>query len=327
LLLSPDNTGNDAVKFIDRNDKGDSTMKLVSILDQDLIICGLAGGTREEQYGNLLDHILKNNEIKSDRQTLLQDITAREDAIPLPYDGVALPHTRTDASPDLTIAIGIPAAPAMLKGNDISPTEIIIMSLIGPSTSDLYLKALAAFSRYLIKKENRQKIVSAASPEAIMATLEDDHVMLKNEITAEDIMNTNCSPLNVDSPISAALDAFTRLSIDQLPVIDDNGKLVGVIDSKEIIKRHIPSYIFMMDNLKFLTTFEPFDKIFKEEQHLCVRNFMLPPPMIIAPDLPLIQITISLIKGEAQHLYVIAPDNRLLGVVGIQQLVHKVLRG
>ncbi len=302
-------------------------MKLVSILNQDLVVCGLGGKTREEQYGQLLDRILSHNNIKGGREALLREIIEREDSLPMPYEGVALPHIRTDAVPDLTIAIGIPSQPALLKSGDLAPSGIIILSLIGPSSSDLYLKALAAFSRYLIKPANRGKVIAAATAAEVLAILDKDQVMLKKEITAEDIMKTDCAPLNVNSPIAEAIDAFTRLGVDQMPVVDDDGRLVGVVDACEIIKKHIPSYIFMMDNLKFLTTFEPFDKIFKEEQKLGVKSFMLPPKKVIAPELPLIQITISLVKGEATQLYVAGADKRLLGVVGMQQLVHKVLRG
>ncbi|MDD3117570.1 MAG: PTS sugar transporter subunit IIA [Victivallales bacterium] len=302
-------------------------MKLVSILDENLVVCGLVGDTREELYGHLLDHVQKYGRVKGDRRQLLLDIIEREDALQMPYEGIALPHIRTDATADLTIAIGIPKQPITFKGNDIGPCSIVIMSLIGPSTSDLYLKALAAFSRFLIKAENREKITAAATPADVLKVLEQNQVMLKNEITAEDIMKHDCFAVGEDDQVSDALDAFSRLNEVQLPVVDNAGKIIGVVDAAEIIKRHVPSYIFLMDNLKFLTTFEPFDKIFKEEQKQCVKSFMRPPKRLIPPELPLIQITIALLKGEADLLYVAGKDGKLLGVIGMQQLVHKVLRG
>lgn len=301
-------------------------MKLVSILNEKLIICGLDGNTREELYGKLLAHVLKETGLKGDASALLSGIIEREDAFKIPYEGIALPHVRTDTSPDLTIAIGIIKQAVKLKRDDFAPSQIIIMSLIGPSASDLYLKSLSAFSRYLIRLENRQKLINCAKPSDVISQLEKDHVQLKNEITAEDIMQANYPVIYQDRPISAALDIFTRENVDRLPVLDNDGNLLGELEAAEIIRQHIPSYIFMMDNLKFLTSFEPFDNIFKEEQKLTVKTFMQKPQEVIPPDTPLIQLTISLVKQRIACLYVVDPTGKLLGVVGMQQLIHKVLR-
>ena len=301
-------------------------MKLVSILDENLVVCGLAGDTREELYGHLLDQVLKYDGVKGERQPLLQEIIAREDMLQIPYEGIALPHTRTEATADLTIMIGIPKQPITLKKNDLTPSSIIILSLIGPSTSDLYLKSLAAFSRFLVHPENRQKIISAKNSAEVLAVLNREQVMLKNEITAEDIMKPDCFTVNENSPLAEVLDAFFLLNAVQLPVVDDNGRLIGIIDAAEIIRRHMPGYIFMIDNLKFLTTFEPFEQIFKDERKRCAKDFMRPAEGMIPPQLPLIQMTILLIKGEADPLYVVRDDGLLLGTVGKLQLVNKVLR-
>ena len=49
--------------------------------------------------------------------------------------------------------------------------------------------------------------------------------------------------------------------------------------------------------------------------------------MTLAPNTPLIQFTIRLVRREARVGFVVDEENRLMGVVGINNIVHKVLRG
>ncbi len=303
-------------------------MKLASILNPDMVVCKVAGATREEIYGNMIDHVMKHITPGLGRDEILNEMTEREDSIKIPYEGIALPHIRNSVFGDLFIAIGTLENPVKLKECDFRESGIIIMSFISQSMSDTYLKALAAFTKYLIKPDNQAKLLEATDGEQLIDMINADNVELKSEITAEDVMKTNFTSVKQDSSLSEALDIFTRDRLEQIPVVDDLGKLLGIIDATEIIRRHVPEYILMMDNLKFLTSFEPFDKIFKEEQTLCVKDFMQQPKAVISTRTPLIQLTVSLVKKEAPNLYVVTDENdKLVGVISIQQLIHKVLRG
>lgn len=303
-------------------------MKLASIINPAMIVCKLPGSTREEQYGALLDRVLPVIGSDVDQAKLLDTLKEREDSIQMPYDRIALPHHRSSEFHDLFLAVGLPEKPVKLKDYDSSPSQFILLSLISPSTSGVYLKSLAAFSRYLLKPGNLEKLCGATSPEEFIAILDADKVELKGEITAEDVMLTVYPSVTVDTPLSHALDLLTRENIDQVPVVDAAGRLCGVLDATEMLRNNIPSYMMMMNNLKFLTSFEPFEKIFKEEeQNVTVDKVMRQPLAEASPDTPLIQLTITLAKKEAPNIYVIDKDRRLLGLVSVRQLIHKVLRG
>lgn len=303
-------------------------MNLASIINPELVVYGLEGGSREEVYGKLVDHVLKRVSLDKSRDEILRELIGREDSIKIPYESIALPHMRDAAFSDLHIAIGVLERPLKLKDNDFGETKIIILSLISQKTSDTYLKALAAFSKYLSKPVNQEKLIKAGSSEAALRLLEEDKVKLKKEITAEDVMNSKFTSVTADAPLSEALDIFTREKVDQLPVVDGNGILKGIIDGTHIIRKHIPEYVLMMNNLKFLTSFEPFDNIFKDEVSLKVKDFMQEAVAVISPETPLIQLTVSLVKKEAPNLYVVTDsERRLVGIITVQQIIHKILRG
>ena len=110
-------------------------------------------------------------------------------------------------------------------------------------------------------------------------------------------------------------------------MVDADKHFLGLIDAADIIRGFIPDYLLMLDNLNFLNSFEVFDNIFKSENKYSVRDYVQPAKMVLAPDTPLIQFTIRLVRREAYAGFVVDADNHLLGVVSINNIVHKVLRG
>jgi CBS-domain-containing membrane protein len=200
------------------------------------------------------------------------------------------------------------------------------MSLISEKTSGTYLKALAAFSKYLMKPENVEKFVSRKEPDEILELLDADNVKLKKDITAEDVMNTTFPYVTKGASLGEALDIFTCSSRVRLAVLDDNGKLAGVLDAAEVIQKSIPKHYMMLDNFKILSSFEPFENILNKEKESKVDDFMRPPRMTITPDTPLIQLTLSLIRQEAANLYVLDEAGKLLGIVAISEIIQNVLR-
>ncbi len=302
-------------------------MKLASILNEHLIFCSVSGRNRSEIYGNLLRMAATQIQLPDSPEKLVAGIIEREDAVGMEYDGLALPHIRLEHLTDLAIIIGMPEQPVQLRESDGAPTSIIILSLIGDETGDTYLKALSAFVRYLGNADTRQRMLSAGSPAEVLAMIRKDNVCLKKTITAEDLMNPPAETVSPDDNLTVALDIFNRGKRMILPVTDATGKLVGELDATEVIRHFIPEYIFMMESTRFLVSFEPFERIFREEQHYTVRELMQPPRLCIRPDVPLIRFTISLVNRTAGLIFVTDEHGMLIGELSIKNIIHKVLRG
>ncbi len=302
-------------------------MKLASILDPNNIICGVPSGSRQEIYLYMLDAVSRHIGLDP---TVLTDYVERmiayEDMTNIPYEGVAIPHLRLTELDDLHIIVAILAEPVTLKTSDLQPVELVIMSLISGNTSDTYLKSLSAFMRYFNRPGNLQRAAAVTEAEQFIALLERDQVKLKKDITAEDVMYTTFVTLKPDDEVKVALNSFTGAAL-ALPVLDDDGKLLGVLDALQLIKSCIPEYIMLMDNFRFLTSFEPFQKMINIGDNALVREHMVAPAQLISPDTPLIQLTISLVKREADTIFVVDDRQHLLGVITLENLLHKILRG
>ena len=110
-------------------------------------------------------------------------------------------------------------------------------------------------------------------------------------------------------------------------MVDDNGVIQGIISCEDIIRRAIPEYIMMLENLTFINQFEPFEALLKEERKLLVKDVMTELRYTVAPDVPLFQLTVNIVKNALPSLMVVGKDRKLLGVITYIELVTNVLRG
>lgn len=302
-------------------------MKLSSILNPNLILNLDVEGGRQAIYEAIASKMIAKTGLELKPEELAEQMSHREDSVMIPYDGVALPHLRLHQIEDLYVSVAILKEPVTLKEHDTAPCRIVIMSLISENTSDTYLKMLTAFARYLDIPENFEKISKCSSAEEVLAHLDKDDIHLKKDITAEDIMSHNTEPVTPETPLQEALDRFVRDRTARLPVVDANGIFIGMIEAAEVIHRSIPEYLFMMKHVDFLSNFEPFNKIFNEEYTQTVKDYITPAKKTILPSASLIQFTISLVRGEAQAIVVVDENKKYQGMISIEDIMSKILRG
>jgi len=304
-------------------------MKLSSILNPKLFFTGIPAGDRQAIYKTMLEEAAHEIKQDIDPEKIAAEIIKREDSFSMPYEkGAALPHFRSQEFDDLYIIIGIPDAPVLLKDNDKAPSKVIIMSLVSEKTSDTYLKALSAFSRYIIKNNGAvSRLASCKDGDMLNELFDAENVILKKEITAEDIMRTDFQYVESGSSVSEALDTFTRHSLLQLPVLDSEKRVVGVIDSANILKKSIPAHYMILDNIKIISGFEPFQHILANEDKITVNEYIRDPRAVSELSTPLIQLVLMLVKDEFLNILILDEDKRLVGIVTMLEIVQKVLRG
>ncbi len=302
-------------------------MKLVSILNEDLVLTNVNGSSRSEIYKSMLNRAQAVLQLPIQVDRVVSSMIEREDTLEIPYEGVALPHLRINAIDDLYIVIGILPTPVQLQHNDLEKCQLVIMSMISPETSDLYLKALAALVRYFSTGGNRQTLCAAKSSQEFLSILRGADVKIRKTLTADDMLVRKLGTLKADDKLSTALDMFSHDDCDKLPVVDEAGVLVGELSCSAVLRNFIPEYFFRMDNLDFVSSFEPFNRIFKEENNHTVGDFMQKPELVVKPDTPLIQFTVKMITNNVTACLVVDGNRHYLGGIMIKDIVKKVLRG
>ena len=298
-------------------------MKLVSMLDEEMLLEKIPGSSREEIYSYMLNKLIDFNELELKADSLLSEMIAHEDDAGILLPGLNMPHLRLNDLHDLFIVIGLPENPAA------AGADMIFMLLIGDHMNDVYLKILAGLARHLINPAAVENMLNAArgGKDTMWNYLQDNDIQLRNVVTAEDVMTPVHISLHPNSPLSDAFDCFHNTHLRFLPVVDDNGKLVGELSARKVVKSFIPDYVYMMDNVNFMNDFSVFNRIFDSEHSQPVSQYMHSEPARALLDTPLFQLTVLLTKQEGGSVYIVDADNTLQGIFAIENVIDKVLRG
>ena len=298
-------------------------MKLVSMLDEEMLLEKIPGSSREEIYSYMLNKLIAFNELDLSADSLLSEMIAHEDDAGILLPGLNIPHLRRSDLHDLFIVIGLPENPAAASA------DMIFMLLIGDHMNDVYLKILAGLARHLITPAAVENMLNAArgGKDTLWNYLQDNDIQLRNIVTAEDVMTPVHLSLHPDSPLSDAFDCFHNTHLRFLPVVDDNGTLVGELSARKVVKSFIPDSVYMMDNVNFMNDFSVFNRIFDSEHSQPVSQYMHSEPARALLDTPLFQLTVLLTKQEGGSVYIVDADNTLQGIFAIENVIDKVLRG
>jgi PTS system nitrogen regulatory IIA component len=135
------------------------------------IIFNLKGKTKETVIKELLD-ILSTQGKLIDRTIVLNGILNREQtmstAIP---NGIALPHAKTNAVQELTVAIGIKKSGIDFDSPFDDKTNIIVLTLAPPNKAKPLYKFLLTITTALSNDTLRSKILTAKTPDEIVEAL------------------------------------------------------------------------------------------------------------------------------------------------------------
>jgi PTS system nitrogen regulatory IIA component len=144
---------------------------LFSTIAPNHIILNLKGKTKEIIIDELLDMLAVQGKLL-DRDIALKDLIEREQtmstAIP---NGIAIPHAKTNAVQELTVAIGIKKSGLDFDSALDDKTRIIILALAPPDKPKPLYEFLLAITTALNDDTLHSKILTAKTPDEIIELL------------------------------------------------------------------------------------------------------------------------------------------------------------
>ncbi|MGD2075430.1 MAG: CBS domain-containing protein [Gammaproteobacteria bacterium] len=311
-------------------------VKFSSLFTPAQVVCHLEGITCHEALKRLIELIAGvNRSLDVDR--VHEQILRRDSCgITLPAPEVALVHVRVEGLERLQVAIGTsrqgPRCGISLEGANcpaaVPQTVKLLVVILAPVDDPAgHLRAAAALSRACHREGFVDRLVALDDPEQIWKAFEAANEHLPAYVKAGDIMQEDFARLHETDSLSAAIDAFCRLGVSELPVVDEDGDLVGIVSEDELIRVCLPEYITWMEDLSPILNFEPFAEVLRRESSVPVVEIMQFSEHYATMDesSPAIQVAKLMMRRNVRQVYVVR-DNRLLGVITIQDFIHKVLR-
>lgn len=105
-----------------------------------------------------------------------------------------------------------------------------------------------------------------------------------------------------------------RVGVKGLPVLDKNGKLIGMLSMGDILKAVFPSYLSMM-NLGDFTWDGMVESMAKKVSNKKVEALMTEPVVTVDEDASLMECVDHMIKHNIKRLPVIDPSGKVTGML------------
>ncbi|WP_319521249.1 CBS domain-containing protein [uncultured Desulfosarcina sp.] len=116
--------------------------------------------------------------------------------------------------------------------------------------------------------------------------------------------------------------------INGVPVVDDDGKLVGILCQSDIIaqqkKLPVPSLFSFLDGYINLSSMKGIEKEVRKIAATAVFDAMTPDPVSVSPD-STIETVAALMVDHNFHTLPVVQDERLVGVVGKEDILKTLL--
>ena len=147
-------------------------------------------------------------------------------------------------------------------------------------------------------------------------------------LKVKDIMTKELITVSPETEITSAAKILLEKRINGLPVVDDSGKLVGILCQSDLVAQQkripIPSVYTLLDSFIPLTSLKRIDKEVKKIAALKVEKAMTPDPVTIGPETDIEDVA-RLMVDKKYHTLPVMDGDKIVGVVGKEDVLKTLL--
>lgn len=298
-------------------------MQLSSLLDSDLIYFEEESKSKDQILADMVDKVCTYYHCSKSHEELLQKIYQRESESPTVYPcGVAVPHIRLENFSDTQICICFPRHPFMDKELEV---KMVVLVITNSGSNQLYLNLVATLMRLCKNEELMKLILKEKSGGGVFHIIETADLRVHQELTIADVMSRNPWTINQNATLKELADLMVEHQANFVPVVDDNGFLVGEINVLAYLKTGVPDYLLLMNNLHFLRNFDALNHITEHEDSILVKSLMKPAGEVTYPTSSIIKVVFKMIQLNLKRMTVI-DKHKVVGVVTAMDILSKAIR-
>lgn len=146
--------------------------------------------------------------------------------------------------------------------------------------------------------------------------------------TAQDVMSKDPVSISANAEIAEAARLLLEKKFNGLPVVDDDGQLVGILCQSDLIAQQkrlkLPSVFTLLDGFFPLSSEREFEREMEKITATRVEQAMTRNPVHVTPDTPLEEVATIMAEKKLYTLPVVQ-DDRLVGVVGKEDILRALL--
>lgn len=225
-----------------------------------------------------------------------------------------LPHYRTDAVDDLVVAFGVAPEPLSLEGGQSQAVQIIVLILAPPTAATLYLQTVAALARIFHQESVTARIANAKSAEEVLDITELARLKIQPRLSVRDLMIHGADYATPDQGVREAVDLMVRKRVRALPVVSEQGEVVGIVSEWDIMRALLPQ-IPRAGGEETETQEAP--------QTMRVRDVMTRSVLCISEDLGLVEAANMMMNKDVEQFPVVS-EGKFTGLLTRSDIIRKL---
>jgi CBS domain-containing protein len=144
----------------------------------------------------------------------------------------------------------------------------------------------------------------------------------------KDIMSTDVISVSPETEIVQAARIMIEKRINGLPVLDGDGRVVGILCQSDLVAQQksvpIPSLFSLMDGFMPLTSLKKIEKEVEKIAALTVDQAMTAKPITVSPETGIEEVA-GLMVDKGFHTLPVVQDGKLVGIVGKEDVLKTLL--
>lgn len=147
-------------------------------------------------------------------------------------------------------------------------------------------------------------------------------------IKAKDIMTTSVITVLAHTPISEAAKLLIENHFNGLPVVNEQGRLVGIICQNDLIFQQkrlpLPSFFTVLDGLIPLSSKKNIEKEIEKISAVTVEKAMTKNPITVEPGTPMEDIATLMVRNNI-HTIPVLDNEELVGILGKEDILKTLV--
>jgi len=289
-------------------------MTLADLLRADRVVVRLQATTVEDAARELVAELEKSGAI-ADAEKLRSRIDEErpEDIVGM-GDRAFLLHYRTDSTSKLVVALGTAENPICreLSDGDRQCARVMLLIVAPPREAARYLQVVGAFARFLSSAERVDAVLAQETPEALVRLEELREYELPAQLTVREMMTERPYTTRPDTPVKEAAREMVRWRVSALPVVEVDGRLVGMLSSRDLVRDLLGGYL------------QGGDPTPAKPPRRTVRDVMTRQVLCVSPDEPLAEVASLMTNKDVERVPVVR-DGLLVGFLTRGDIVRKLI--
>jgi CBS-domain-containing membrane protein len=145
--------------------------------------------------------------------------------------------------------------------------------------------------------------------------------------TAKEIMTREVIAVGPEMEVIELANLFWEKRISGAPVVDQAGKLLGVVTESDLIDQsknvHIPKVITILDSMIFLENPAKLDKEIKKMTGTRVKDIYSDKVVTVSEDTPMSEIA-TIMSDRSLHTLPVIDGEKLVGVIGKGDIIRNL---